>query len=292
MTANSWQVFQGETIALHYRELGKKNQPAVLLLHGWPDSPHTWDAIAPQIAALGFRIITPFLRGFGPNRFHDEHSFRSGQLTAIANDICELANFLQLEKFAIVGHDWGARCAYILAALYPERVTKIVAMSVGYAPAATLPLLQAQNYWYQWYMATPQGEAQIRSNAAAFCEYLWQQWAPNWQYSAEQLAQLLQAINNPDWADVTIHSYTQRWGNNTFDPSCTLLEEQLKQQPEIKVPCLIIHGAADPCNDPITSDDLSLFTQATRVLLPEVGHYPQHEAEQEVIALIESFLTA
>ena len=113
MTASSWQVFQGETIALHYRELGEPEQPAVFLLHGWPDSPHTWDALAPQIAALGFRVITPFLRGFGPNRFNDDKHFRSGQLTAIANDICELANFLQLEKFAIVGHDWGAVITYV-----------------------------------------------------------------------------------------------------------------------------------------------------------------------------------
>lgn len=291
----SWQRFDGDTIAVHFREYkrsenGAVDQPAVILLHGWPDSPHTWDAIAPALADAGFRVIAPFLRGFGPNRFHKSEAFRSGQLSALAHDVLQLADHLALDTFSVIGHDWGARCAYILAALYPARIHKIVTMSVGYEPGATLNLQQTQNYWYQWLMATPLGEARVREQGAAFCEYLWQQWAPNWRYSAEQLAQLHEAINNPDWPAVTIHSYTQRWGHAINDPACAEWELQLKAKPQISVPSLLIHGAADPCNDVSTSEDLQFFARATRVVLPDVGHYPQHEAQDEVLELIRRFL--
>lgn len=291
----SWQRFDGDTIAVHFREYNKvedatANQPAVMLLHGWPDSPHTWYAIAPVLADAGFRVITPFLRGFGPNHFHSDDAFRSGQLSAIAHDILQLADHLGLATFSVVGHDWGARCAYILAALYPERIQKIVAMSVGYEPGAALNLKQTQNYWYQWYMATPLGEARVREQGAAFCEYLWQQWAPNWRYSAEQLTQLRDAISNPDWAAVTIHSYTQRWGHGVNDPACAAWEQQLKTNKQIRVTSLLIHGSADTCNDASTSENLQFFDRATRVLLPDVGHYPQHEAPAEVLQLIQRFL--
>lgn len=158
----SWQHFQAHDLTLHYLDEGDAGQPAVIALHGWPDAPQTWRHLLPVLRAEGYRVIIPYLRGFGPNRLR-EGARRSGQLTAIADDIRQLADHLSLEHFAVVGHDWGARCAYILSALYPKRINCCVALSAPYAPGVALSWEQTQQYWYQWYMGTVQGEQVLGS---------------------------------------------------------------------------------------------------------------------------------
>lgn len=286
----TWSRFDARELRLHYLDEGHAGQPAVIALHGWPDAPQTWRHLLPALRAAGYRVITPYLRGFGPNRFHDP-ARRSGQLSAISDDIRQLADHLRLERFSVVGHDWGARCAYILSALYPQRVVRAVAMSAPYAPGVSLSWEQTQAYWYQWYMSTRQGRQAVKAQREVFCRELWRRWSPQWAFADEDFAPALAAMDNPDWAQVTLHSYTQRWGNAEADPGCAELETRLAASPQVKVPCLIIHGQADRCNLAEGFHDLHAFTGGVeRLELPGVGHFPQHEARETVNQAIERWL--
>lgn len=289
----SWRSLHGNRLQQHYLDQGDAEQPVVFALHGWPDSPHTWRYLLPVLRQAGWRVITPYLRGFGPNRFTGPEVPRSGQLSAIADDIRQLADALGIQRFAVIGHDWGARCAYILAALWPERVSHCVTLSVGYSPGEALSLVQSERYWYQWLMATPQGRRLLENDRESFCRHLWRVWSPNWQADADSWNFAAAAMDNPDWATVTLHSYTQRWGNAEDDPAYARLEERLREKPVIQVPSLLIHGEADACNLVQTSANLSHFSgRVERHTLPGVGHFPQHEARAQVHALIASWLAS
>jgi pimeloyl-ACP methyl ester carboxylesterase len=150
--STGFQFVQTELLDIAYEERGPKEGLPVILLHGWPDDVRTWDGVVAPLNAAGFRTIAPYLRGFGPTRFRPESTTRSGQLAALGSDLVELAAALRLSRFALVGHDWGARAAYIAATeLGPEHVTHLVALSVGYGtndPGQHLPLVQVRNYWY------------------------------------------------------------------------------------------------------------------------------------------------
>lgn len=289
----SWQSLRGDRLEQHYLDEGDASQPVVFALHGWPDSPHTWRHLLPVLRQAGWRVITPYLRGFGPNRFISPEIPRSGQLSAIADDIRQLADALDIQRFAVIGHDWGARCAYILAALWPERVSHCVALSVGYSPGEALSLAQSERYWYQWLMATPQGRHLVENDREKFCRHLWRIWSPNWQTDEQNWTRAVEAMDNPDWAALTLHSYTQRWGNAEDDPAYAKLEERLRDKPAIRVPSLLIHGEADGCNLPETSQNLSHFRNGVeRRTLPHVGHFPHHEASAEVNSLISHWLAS
>jgi pimeloyl-ACP methyl ester carboxylesterase len=268
----------------------------VVLLHGWPDDVRTWDRILPSLHAAGFRTVAPYLRGCGPTRFRSRDTARSGQLAALGQDILDLADGLHLDSFAVVGHDWGARAAYIASCVAgPNRITRCAALSVGWGtndPGQSLSLKQAQNYWYHWYMALPRGEQLIRNHRHAFARYLWTIWAPNWGFTEDEFAATAGSFENPDWADVVLHSYRVRWGFADGDPLYSSLERQLIHHPSISVPTLVIHGGADPCNDPSTSAGKeSLFSgHYRRVVLGGVGHFPQREAPTAVADLLTAFL--
>lgn len=288
----SWRHFQARDLTLHYLDEGDADQPAVIALHGWPDAPQTWRRLLPELRAAGFRVIAPYLRGFGPNRLH-QGVRRTGQLTAIADDIRQLADHLGLERFAVVGHDWGARCAYILSALYPQRIIRSVALSAPYAPGVALSWEQTRQYWYQWYMGTVQAEQALASRRETFCRELWQRWSPDWAFGDEDFAPAKAAMDNPDWAQITRHSYTQRWGNAESDPAYADQEAALKAAPNISVPTLIIYGQADRCNLAEGFHDLRAFAgPLQRLELPGIGHFPQHEAPEAVNEAIVKWLQA
>lgn len=160
-TQRAASVVRTELLELHYLDFGPRYGPVAILLHGWPDDPYTWAAVSNLLNSSGWRTIAPYLRGFGPNRFLSEETLRSGQITALASDALALADQLSLPEFTVIGHDWGARTAYAVATLAPSRVSGCVALSVGYG-AAPLSLSQAQQFWYQWFFATPQGSCVTR----------------------------------------------------------------------------------------------------------------------------------
>ncbi|MDX3894659.1 alpha/beta hydrolase [Pusillimonas sp.] len=270
---------------IHYADQGPRDGQPVFLLHGWPDSPHAWLHVARTLNQAGLRTVIPYLRGFGPTRFRAEATARSGQITALAQDVLDLADALGVERFSVVGHDWGARTAYALAALAPRRIARCVALSVGYG-GGTPAHRQAQQFWYQWYFATPQGEAALAGDRRGLCRYLWRQWSPHWESSGQDFDEAAPAFDNTDWLAVTLHGYRHRWGLAEADPRYAELEARLAPLPPIQIPTMLIHGEADGCILPQSSEGLEgRFAKYERVLLPDVGHFPQREAAADVAAL-------
>lgn len=272
-----------------YEEHGEVGQTPLLLLHGWPDDVRTWDGVAPTLASVGYRVIVPYLRGFGPTRFCSNTSPRSGQLAALGQDVVDLVNALEIDKFAVVGHDWGARAAAIATSelQHTGRVTHLVMLSVGYGtnnPDQILSLKQTQNYWYHWYMATQRGYEHIAQRRREFTRHIWSIWAPNWSAPEAEFDKTAASFDNPDWLEIVIHSYRHRWGFVDGDPRYDDLERRLDPAPIITVPTLLLHGAGDTCNDPsVSSGKEHYFTDRyVRKLMPGVGHFPQREAPAAV----------
>lgn len=267
----------------------------VFLLHGWPDDVRTWDGVLDAIHAAGFQTYAPYLRGFGPTRFRSAATMRSGQLAALAHDLFEVADALGIRQFAAVGHDWGARAAYIAAALAPERLTCVVALSVGWGtndPHQPLSLQQSRNYWYHWFFATERGAKCVREESAALAGYLWSTWGPSAWIEAAAFETTASSFRNPDWAGITLHSYRHRWGFAEGDPAYRSLEARLDPTPVIDVPTLVIHGSVDKCNDPSTSANRQrhFSREYERLVIGGVGHFPTREAPTAAGAAIARFL--
>ena len=285
------------TLAFGCEISGPQEGRPVILLHGWPDDVRTWDRITPALHAAGLRTVVPYLRGFGSTRFHSAKIMRSGQLSALGQDLLDLADALGLDSFAVVGHDWGARAGYIASCLAPERVTQCVALSVGWGtndPTQKLSLRQTQNYWYHWYLALDRGAELVRNDRLNFTRHLWTVWNPNWRISDEEFSATAASFENPDWADIVLHSYRVRWGLAPTDPAYQAIETRLAAEPTIIVPTLVIHGGSDPCNDPSTSQGKEHFFAGPyqRLVLDRVGHFPQREAPKAVAEATTRFLTS
>ena len=170
-----------------------------------------------------------------------------------------------------------------------------MAISVGYGtnhPDQSLPIQQARNYWYHWYFCLPRGIELVRDSRRELCRFLWETWSPTWRHSTEEYNETAASFDNPDWADITIHSYRHRWDYAEGDPRYNELERRLSAMPLIKVPTLVLHGSADACNDPVTSADKErYFTNAyKRRVLPNVGHFPQREDPETVAKEIVAWL--
>lgn len=282
---------------LAYREWGPASGSPVVMLHGWPDSPRTWDHLASALSAQGHRVIVPWLRGFGPTRFLHEHTPRSAQFTALAQDFIELLDGLGLEQVDLIGHDWGARAAYSAACLWPQRVRRLVAVSVAWGtnqPTQALSYQQAHNYWYHWFMHLPRGQQAVREDREAFTRYLWQAWSPGWAIDETEFAATAADFANPDWADITLHSYTHRWGAAPSDGQYADSERRLREEALIHVPTLHLHGEQDGANGVATTQGKEgLFTHGYELrLIPDCGHFPQREHPSLIQALVGRFLAS
>lgn len=278
-----------------YEEWNPEAARTVVLLHGWPDSPRCWAGITPALVQHGWRVITPALRGFAPTQFLRKDAQRSGQLAALGRDLLEFIDALGLQRPALVGHDWGARAAANACGLRPSVASHLALFSVGYgtnSPDQALSLEQARNYWYHWYMATPRGERTAREDRRAFAKIMWDTWSPAGWYTEEEFDATAAAFDNPDWPDVTLHSYRHRWGHAAGDPRYAADEALLAAAPVLDVPTLVLHGAADTVNHPDTSAGKEhFFRQAyERKVLAGVGHFPQREAPDTVARELVRFL--
>jgi pimeloyl-ACP methyl ester carboxylesterase len=277
-----------------YLEWNPRGPHSAVLLHGWPDSPACWKAVAPLLAEAGYRVIAPALRGFAPTRFRGSDMPRSGQLSALGRDLLELVEVLDLRHPLLVGHDWGARAAANACGLQADVASHLVMLSVGYGtndPNQDITLQQARNYWYHWFMATARGERVVREERGAFTRMMWDTWAPKGWYSEADLAEALEASRGEDWAEIVLHSYRHRWGFVPGDPAYAADEARLQPAPVLSVPALVLHGAADTCNDPSTSAGKERFFQGRyeRQLLDGVGHFPQREAPRQVAEAVLQF---
>jgi len=258
------------------------------MLHGWPDAPCGWDEIAPELHAAGWRTIAPYLRGSGPTRFLSDKTPRVGAGLAIAQDAVDLADRLALDRFAIVGHDWGARAAYTIAALFPERVTSVTALSLAYQPQGlfTIPSFdQARRFWYQWFLCIDGGAAKVQTSPVEFARIQWETWSPPGWFTAIEFAKAAESFANPDWALVTRNAYRSRWREGeAWDSRYDPLQRKLREVTTIATPTFMIQGASDYCDPPNLSEGLEQYFSGRyeRVLLDGVGHFPHREAPAAV----------
>ncbi|MGH3090443.1 MAG: alpha/beta fold hydrolase [Rubrobacteraceae bacterium] len=278
-------------LEIAYEEKGDPGSRPVVLVHGFPDDARTWEKVSGPLAQAGHRTIAPYVRGYGETRFLDDSTPRSGQLAALGADLIEFTEALGLERFVLVGHDWGARATYILASLYPERVSSLINLAVGYGtndPGQKLSPAQTQNYWYQWYFNMEKGRKELEENRRAFCEHLWKVWSPNWDFSDEEFETTARSFDNSDFARVAIHSYRHRWANAEGDPAYDDLEERLADLPRIRVPTTVLMGEDDGATLPETSEGKEgFFTKDyERRVLSGVGHFVQREVPEAVVEAI------
>ena len=283
-------------VRIAYETGGPPDGAPVLLLHGWPDDVRTYDRVVPTLQTAGFCTIAPYLRGFGETSFLSKNTMRSGEIVAMAQDAIDLVEALKLDKFSVIGHDWGARIAYALAIIAPQRVKQIVTMAVGWQPGElpTPSLKQTQAYWYQWFMATKRGRQTVRSNRKAFARIQWDNWSPSGWFNDALFEQTAKSFENPDWSDITWHSYSVRWGEADKDPRYAELDFRVHTAQSISVPTLMVQGGSDGVNLPESSEGKDKYFTGgyARHIIQGVGHFPTREAPEAVNKLVMEFLRA
>ena len=287
-------------LRLAFEEGGPKNGEPLLLLHGWPDSPRTWDKVLPVLHGAGYRTVAPYLRGYGPTTFRDplfgRKVRRTGQPVAFAQDVIDLANRLRIKQFHFAGHDWGARTGYALAALFPQRLKSLVAISVPFEPGKATPpkYPQARAFWYQWLLCTSPGETKFREDPGAFGRAQWDVWSPAGWYTEEDLTETEKSWKGKDFQDVVLHSYRSRWGHANLDPAYARHQTRFESTQRLDTTTLLIHGLADHCLLAETTDGAERFFTAgyRRLLLEGVGHFPQRENPEATAAAILGHLQA
>ena len=268
-----------------YVDAGPRDGPAVVLLHGWPYDIHSYAEVTPLLAAAGYRVIVPHLRGFGTTRFLSEETFRNGEQAALALDVISLMDALQIDKAIVAGFDWGARTAGIVAALWPERCKELVAVSgylIGSRAANRKPLPPSAElaWWYQFYFATERGRAGYAQNTREFNRLIWKTASPRWSFDDETFDRTAASFDNPDHVDIVIHNYRWRIGVADGEPQYDDLEGRLALLPPITVPTITLEGDANGAPHPEASMYRDNFTgpYAHRVLAGGVGHDLPQEA--------------
>lgn len=280
-------------LEIGYLEDGDAGGTPVVLLHGFPDDALTWSKVTPALVAAGYRVLAPYVRGFGATRFLDADTPRSGQIAAFGQDLIEFAAALGLDRYLLVGHDWGARAAYTAAALTPARVRGLLALSVGYAtstPSAQISVEQARAYWYQWYFGVERGRQALSADRRGFCRYLWQVWAPSWRFDETEFEATAASFDNPDFVDIAVHSYRHRWGYEADDPRYAEVQQRMADNPPVAVPTVMLHGDEDGATRPETSAGKErYFTRGyRREVVAGAGHFIQREKPQVVIDALNS----
>ncbi|WP_267355825.1 MULTISPECIES: alpha/beta hydrolase [unclassified Methylobacterium] len=281
-----------------YREAGPPDGPAAVLLHGFPYDVHAYDVVAEQLAAAGVRCLIPYLRGYGPTRFLDAATLRSGEQAALGADLLAFLDALRIDRAVLAGYDWGGRAACVVSALWPERSKGLVSCGVGYniqnIPASGRPVAPEAEHrlWYQYYLHGERGRAGLTANRDALCRLLWQLWSPSWAFDAETFAQTARSFDNPDFVDVVVHSYRHRFGLVPGDPAFVEIEARLAAQPEIAVPSIVLLGADDGVGPPPATDtDAHHFTGPyRREIVAGVGHNFPREAPDAFAAAVKGLL--
>jgi pimeloyl-ACP methyl ester carboxylesterase len=281
------------SLEIAYQDSGPATGRPVILLHGFPDDVHAYDGVAPPLAAAGWRVFVPYLRGYGPTRFLSAETPRSGQQAALGRDLADFVDALGLERAVVAGYDWGGRAACIVAALWPECVAALVTMG-GYniqnIAGARSPASPAAEYryWYQWYFHTERGRAGLATNREPFCRLLWERWSPNYRFDDATYGKTAASFDNPDFVDVVIQSYRHRYGAAPGDPALEPIEARLASQPPITVPTISLYGECDGVSPPDRAErDARHFTGPYQSrIIPVAGHFLPREAPAAVIQAI------
>lgn len=270
-----------------YAEAGPASGTAVLLLHGWPYDIHSFADVAPLLASAGYRVIVPYLRGYGTTRFLSQDTPRNGQQSALAADMIEFMDALGIEKAIVAGFDWGARTCNIMAALWPERCKAMVSVSgylIGSQEANRKPLPPAAElaWWYQFYFATERGRLGYESNRHDFAELIWRTASPSWRFDDATFERSAAAFDNPDHVDVVIHNYRWRLGLVEGEARFDDYERQLAAGPTIAVPTITMEGDANGAPHPEPAAYAGKFSgpYEHRTVTGGIGHNLPQEAPQ------------
>src|SRR5215471_4221431 len=281
-------------LSIAYEESGNPTGLPVILLHGFPDDVHAWDDVAPPLAKAGYRVLVPYLRGYGPTRFRSAASPRMAEQAAIGQDVIDFADALKLERFAVAGFDWGGRAACITAALHPERVSAAVLIG-GYTiqntvtPSPPSSPAAERAIWYQYYFNTERGRAGLQMNRRALCRLLWETWSPTWHFTDETFNRTAPSFDNPDFVDVVVHSYRHRIDNAPGEPRFEQMERQLAQRPKINVPAITLYGADDGIARPAPenpNERVQFPMLLARRVIAGAGHFLPREKPEAVSAAI------
>jgi pimeloyl-ACP methyl ester carboxylesterase len=285
------------SLTIAYEDNGGAQGFPIILLHGFPDDVRAWDEVVPPLTKAGYRVIVPYLRGYGPTRFRDATTPRMAEQAAIGQDVIDLADALRLPRFAVAGYDWGGRAAAIAAALHADRVRAAVLIG-GYtvqntiAPSPPASPEAEQRAWYQWYFNTERGRAGLQANRRALCRFLWQSWSPGWHFTDDTFNRTAASFDNPDFVDVVIHSYRHRIGNAPGEARLMATEQQLANRPKIQAPSITLYGSDDgiarPSLESPPAERAAFTTLVARRVVDGVGHFmPREKPEAVSSALLE-----
>jgi pimeloyl-ACP methyl ester carboxylesterase len=270
-----------------YAEAGPADGRPVILLHGWPYDIYSYVDVAPLLAAKGYRVIVPYLRGYGTTRFLSSDTFRNGQQSVVAVDIIALMDALKIEKAIVAGFDWGARTADIVAVLWPERCKGIVSVSgylIGNPASGKMPLPPNAEFqwWYQFYFATDRGRAGYEKYRRDFAKLIWRLASPKWKFNDATFDRSAASFDNPDHVSIVIHNYRWRLGLAQGEAKYDDIEEQLAKGPTITVPAITLEGDANGAPHPESSSYAKKFSgkYTHHLVTGGVGHNLPQEAPQ------------
>ena len=278
-----------------FESAGEPGATPVILLHGFPYDVRAFDEVAPVRAAGGAYVLAPYLRGFGPTRFLDDSTMRSGQQAAIGQDLIDFLDAMGIDRAILAGYDWGGRAACIVAATAPERVRGLVTVGgyniqdIARANEPTAPEWES-TYWYQYHFHGERGRRGLDRNRDELCELLWRMWSPTWSAAATAFPASAPSLHNPDFVEVVIHSYRHRYGLVEGDPRYQQLEDLVARQLAITVPTVVLESGDDGVGGP-AADDRALFTGGyEHRLLPGIGHNVPQEAPVAFAEAVASLL--
>ena len=281
-----------------YEEYGDSHAIPIILLHGFPYDVRSWDGVIPDLVKAKRKVYVPYLRGYGPTKFLSEKTPRMAQQAAIAQDVIDFADALNIDQFALAGFDWGNRAACISSILFPERVKAQVAIG-GYSvfnilkrPPPSSAFTESMK-WYQWYFNTEHGRDGLTKNRRGITRYLWETWSPTWHYTDEIFERSALSFDNPDFVDVVIHSYRHRHMNAPGEDRFEKIEKELSKQPVVPVPAIILlgedSGFGTPPND--AAEDYKKFSKLeSSHIISGAGHdlpvQRPHEVSKALLELL------
>jgi pimeloyl-ACP methyl ester carboxylesterase len=276
-----------------YVEAGPADGPAAVLLHGWPYDIHAYEGVSPQLASAGYRVIVPYLRGYGTTRFRSDETLRNGEQAALALDVIALLDALEIERAIVAGFDWGARTADIVAALWPERCNGLVSVS-GYligsreAGQRPSPPETEHQWWYQYYFATERGRCGYSDERREFNRLIWRLASPKWDFDDATFDRTAASFDNPDHVDIVIHNYRWRLALADGEAQYADLEARLAEGPLIAVPTITLEGDANGAPHPDPSSYAGRFAgpYTHRTIEGGIGHNLPQEAPDAFAAAV------
>lgn len=286
-----------DKVQFQYLEGGNPNGVPVVLVHGFPDAPIAWQGVVEELDRSTFRFVLHYLRGFGKT-IVSQPEYVGGQAAALAHDLLAFTGALALERFHLVGHDWGARAAYAASLLAPRRLLTLTTLASPYLSwnGGLAPPAQVHGFWYQFYFQVDAAKTMLSEHRQDFCRELWRTWSPHWRFSEAEFAAAAEAWSNPQFVEIVIDYYRMRWGGALGRRAYAGLQAKLDLEPPpaIGVPTLFIQGDADACNLPEGADGQeSYFSNGyERVVVPGVGHFPHRESPGAVAHALREHLRA